>query len=159
MSLAGDFARVLGRDLDTLAGQIGSYPDDASLWRVGGSIKNSAGTLALHLVGNLEHYVGAVLGGTGYVRDRDREFGDRDVPRDEILGRLARCQETVLSTLGRLSDDDVRAPYPGELPPAFGDVSTHLFLTHLVWHLGWHLGQVDYHRRLLIESGGGVGRG
>lgn len=151
-TLGNDFARILGRDLDALAGQIGGYPDDESLWRIGGTILNSAGTLALHMVGNLEHYVGAVLGGTDYVRDRHREFSERDVPREVIQGMVSRCQETVISTLRDLSDEAFLAPYPGELPRSMEGASTHLFLLHLSGHLLWHLGQVDYHRRLLVEG-------
>lgn len=83
---APDFVRIFDRDLDALARQVGSYPDDESLWRLGGGIRNPAGTLAAHLVGNLEHFVGAVLGGTGYVRDRDREFSERPGARSSSSG-------------------------------------------------------------------------
>jgi hypothetical protein len=151
-TIGGDFARILGRDLDALKGQIAGYPDDESLWRIGGTILNSAGTLALHMVGNLEHYVGAVLGGSDYVRDRHREFSERDVPREEILERVSRCREKVVSTLQVLSDERFLAPYPGDLPGSMEGASTHLFLLHLSGHLLWHLGQVDYHRRLLVEG-------
>lgn len=144
-----EFARILDRDLQALAEQIETYPDDAGLWRSGGTIKNSAGTLALHLVGNLEHFVGAVLGGTGYVRDRDAEFGERDVSRAEILERIDHCRAVVARTLKALPEDALAAPYPGKTPPALAGASTHLFLLHLVGHLMWHLGQIDYHRRLL----------
>ena len=147
--IAGDFAHILDRDLAGLATQLEQYPDEASIWRLGGTIKNSAGTLALHLVGNLEHFVGAVLGETGYLRDRDAEFGDRDVPRGEILARIAHCREVVTATLGAMDDAVLGEPWPGRLPPAYEGASTHFFLLHLVWHLGWHLGQVDYHRRLV----------
>jgi hypothetical protein len=156
-TLGKDLARVFGRDLDALAGEIGSYPDEESTWRVGGTIKNSAATLALHLTGNLEHFVGGALGGTGYVRDRDAEFSARGLPRAEILGRIAHCQETVLSTLARLSDEEIKAPYPGVAPPHMKGASTHLFLVYLASHLAWHLGQVDYHRRILVEEAAGEG--
>ena len=69
-----EFALIVGRELDRLSELVASYRDPASLWRVTGAAQNPPGTLALHLAGNLEHYVGAVLGGTGYVRDRDAEF-------------------------------------------------------------------------------------
>lgn len=151
-TLGTDFARVFGRDLDALAGQIGSYPDDESVWRVGGTIKNAAATLALHAAGNLEHFIGAALGGTGYVRDRDAEFSARGLSRAEILARIAQCRENVLSTLAGLSDEEVRASYPGEEPPHLKGASTHFFLVYLASHLAWHLGQIDYHRRALVEG-------
>jgi Protein of unknown function (DUF664) len=149
--LAGDLAVLLDRDLARLAAQLEAYPDDASVWRVGGTIKNSAGTLALHLVGNLEAFVGAVFGGTGYVRDREAEFADRDVPRRELLRRVAHCRESVAKGLGAVSDEAMVKAYPAPLPGPFEGWSTHRFLTHLSSHFLWHLGQIDYHRRLLAE--------
>lgn len=147
-ALSRDFARILARDLDKLAGQLEAYPSEGSIWRRLGDTRNSAGTLALHLVGNLEHYVGAVLGGLPYVRDRDAEFGGREVPRAELLQRVARCRDHVAATLEALPDGVLPEPYPGELPAHLAGASTHLFLIHLTAHFGWHLGQVDYHRRI-----------
>lgn len=155
MSLLGeDYAHILGRDLSALAAQVEKYPDDASLWRVSGSILNPAGTLVLHLVGNLLHYVGGVLGGTGYARDRDAEFSGRDVSKAELVARVAACRETVVGVLAALPDEAFASPYPGALPPHLAGASTHRFLLHLSGHFMWHLGQVDYHRRLLVEGPG-----
>jgi hypothetical protein len=147
-----DFAHILGRDLESLAGQIARYPDDASLWRTGGTTKNAAGTLALHLVGNLRHYVGGVLGGSSYVRDREAEFSTRGVGREQLLARIRACRAEVVPILESLGEDALAAPYPGELPPSMTGATTHRFLLHLAGHFMWHLGQVDYHRRLLIEA-------
>lgn len=152
--LGEDYAHILGRDLGALAAQVEKYPDDASLWRVSGSILNPAGTLVLHLAGNLLHYVGAVLGGTGYVRDRDAEFAQRDVPRAELLARIEACRDAVVPVLASLPDEAFAAPYPGTLPPHLAGATTHRFLLHLSGHFMWHLGQVDYHRRLLAEGPG-----
>lgn len=150
-SLGADYAHILGRDLASLVAQVGRYPDDASLWRVSGTIKNPAGTLVLHLVGNLFHYVGGALGGSGYVRDRDAEFAERGLSRDDLLGRIHACHEQVVTVLGGVSDDVMAAPYPGVLPPSMAGATTHRFLLHLSGHFMWHLGQVDYHRRIVVE--------
>jgi len=153
-TLAADYSHIVGRDLAALAAQVERYPDDASLWRVSGSILNPAGTLVLHLVGNLLHYVGGVLGGSGYVRDRDAEFADRDVPRAELVARIHACRDVVVPVLASLSDETFAAPYPGVLPPSLAGATTHRFVLHLSGHFMWHLGQVDYHRRLLVEGQG-----
>lgn len=145
----GDFARIMGRDLEALEREVGLYADDEALWRLGGEIKNSGGTLAAHLVGNLEHFVGAVLGNTGYVRDRELEFSERGTSRSELQARIAACRERVVNVLSGLSDDDMARTYPGKGPPSLEGASTRLFLLHLSGHLMWHLGQVDYHRRIL----------
>jgi len=146
------YARILIRELDRLIRLVEAYPDEADLWRTEGSITNSAGTLALHLAGNLEHFVGAVLGETGYRRDREGEFGDRDVPREEIVRRIRACRESVHDTLREKTDAELLAAYPEALPASLGGegVPATTFLTHLTWHLGWHLGQIDYHRRMLV---------
>jgi hypothetical protein len=151
-----EFALIVGRELDRLSELVASYRDPASLWRVTGAAQNPPGTLALHLAGNLEHYVGAVLGGTGYVRDRDAEFADREVPKEEILRRIASAKRAATSTLERLDDETLGQMYPastgaGEMG-GIGEGTTRHFLVHLTWHLGWHLGQIYYHRQLLAEQ-------
>ncbi len=150
-SLGPAFASILVRELDRLIRQLEAYPDEADLWTTPGSTRNSPGTLALHLAGNLEHFVGSVLGGTDYVRDRDAEFGDRDVPRDEIVRRIRACQATLRDVLGGVDDATLLAGYPARLPASLGEhASSAAFLAHLTWHFGWHLGQIDYHRRMQV---------
>ena len=151
-----EFADVVGRELGRLEELIESYQDSNDLWRVDGEAKNPPGTLALHLAGALEHYVGAVLGGTGYIRDREAEFGDRKVPKEEILRRIASAKRSAVSTLEKLDDDTLRQTYPASTGAGetggIGEVTTRHLLVHLTWHLGWHLGQIHYHKRLLSEQ-------
>ena len=151
-TLGPSFAGVFVRELDRLVHLVEDYPDEADLWRVEGSVRNPPGTLALHLAGNLEHYVGTILGGTDYVRDRDGEFGDREVPRSELVARIRAARATIASVLERLSDEELLATAPDGLPGSLDgeEVSAAGFLAHLTWHTGWHLGQIDYHRRLLV---------
>jgi hypothetical protein len=68
---------VMVRDLRAAAREVEAYGSDAALWRAVPGVSNSGGMLALHLAGNLRHFIGAVLGGTGYVRDREAEFARR----------------------------------------------------------------------------------
>lgn len=149
-SLAQDLADLLDRDLRALVAEIEAYPSEEALWRVGGDIRNSGGTLALHLAGNLRHFVGAVLGGSGYVRDREGEFGDRGVPRAEILRRVEAARTELARALTELDAGELDAPYPSRAPASLGEApSTRRMLLHLSGHLMYHLGQVNYHRRLL----------
>ena len=144
-------AQILARELESVADQLRAYPDEESLWRVEGSILNSAGTLAVHGAGNLLHFVGAVLGGTEYERDRKIEFSGEWVPREELIRQLDEASRVVLTVIPGLTEDELEAPFP-ELPEKFAGASTYWFLTHLVSHLSWHLGQIDYHRRILTGS-------
>jgi hypothetical protein len=146
MSIA-DFEAVLVRELKAVRREVEAYPDDRLLWTMAPGISNPAGTLVLHLCGNLRHFVGKVLGGVEYARDRDAEFSRRDVPRAELVAELDRTIEAVEAALGRPDDARLSARYP--MPIGGRLVTTSQFLVHLVSHLGYHLGQLDYHRRML----------
>ena len=153
-----EFADIFGRELGRLSELIESYPDEGSLWRVTGDAKNPPGTLALHLAGNVEHYIGAILGGTGYIRDRKAEFRDRQVPKEDILLRIASAKRAAVSTLEALDDEAMGKMYPSATGAVrgIGEATTRHFLVHLTWHLGWHLGQIDYHAKLLSEDAGTI---
>jgi uncharacterized damage-inducible protein DinB len=145
--IAHTIRTLILRELRAVRREIEAYPADADVWAVPPGVTNSAGTLALHLAGNLQHFIGARLGGTGYVRNRDREFSRRDVSRAELLEGLDAATRAVNETFARMSDAELAKPYPEELLKA--TVPTGEFLIHLAVHLGYHLGQIDYHRRLV----------
>lgn len=150
---ASALALLFDKDLGTLRTELEGYPDDASVWAMRPGINNSAGTLVLHLTGNLKHFVGASLGATGYVRDREGEFGDRDLPRQALLQRIDETREVVAKTLGALADAELDRPFPGKGPQALGDApTTGAILVYMFGHFAYHLGQVNYHRRLLAAG-------
>ena len=146
---------VLLRELRTVRREVEAYPSDALLWREVPGLPNPGGTLALHLAGNLRHYVGAVLGGTGYVRDREAEFSERGLTRAVVISRVDAAIDEVDATLARLAAGGALEPYPetvvGRSPRTLD------FLVHLASHLGYHLGQLDYHRRSVCKGAEGVG--
>ena len=138
---------TLRRELAAVRRSVEAYPDDASLWRVPGGAPNAGGTLVLHLAGNLQHYVGAVLGRSGYVRDREAEFSRRDVTRDALLAEIDATGEILERTMDALDDAALAAPYPERMGGR--ELRTCDFLVHLAAHLAYHLGQLDYHRRIV----------
>lgn len=138
---------IMNRDLDKLAEEIKQYPDENSLWALSGSIKNSGGNLCLHLCGNLQHFIGTVLGKTGYVRNRDAEFSSQNIPKESLLAMIAETKKAITSTLPALTDSQLQSQYPQEVLGK--PMTTVYFLIHLSAHLGYHLGQVNYHRRLV----------
>lgn len=150
---ADSLRRIFVRDLEALGRELRAFPDERLIWAVPGGVPNSAGTLALHLCGNLLHFLGAQLGGTGYVRDRDAEFADRDVSLADLERRIDQTRAVVEATLG--SGIDLGAEYPLEV--AGVRLSTRTFLLHLASHLAYHLGQIDYHRRIVTGRHDGVG--
>ncbi len=135
------------RDLHKLYKEIKAYQKEANLWHTEQDITNSAGNLCLHLVGNLNAFIGAELGQTGYVRDRPFEFNGKNVPRTSLLEQIVTTQEMVKNVLANLTEEQLAQEYPKEV--FSGKMTTGFFLVHLATHLTYHLGQINYHRRLL----------
>ena len=146
-------AAVLDRDLRTLTREIAAYADERDLWRMAPGVPNSAGTLALHLAGNIQHYLGARLGGTAYVRDRAAEFAERGVPRAELLARIESARAAVRAAAA--AELDISADFPEIISDA--RIVTEDYLLHLCTHFAFHLGQLDYHRRFVTGDAAGVG--
>lgn len=146
-------AAVLDRDLRTLTREIAAYADERDLWRMAPGVPNSAGTLALHLAGNIQHYLGARLGGTAYVRDRAAEFAERGVPRAELLARIEAARAAVRAAAA--AELDISADFPEIISDA--RIVTEDYLLHLCTHFAFHLGQLDYHRRFVTGDAAGVG--
>ncbi|TWI77978.1 uncharacterized protein DUF1572 [Lacibacter cauensis] len=141
--------KLFNRDLNRLKTEIEQYKNEADIWKVTGQISNSAGNLCLHLVGNLNTYIGRELGKTGYVRNRPLEFSSKDVPRQELIRQVEHTIEMINQTLDSLDENILNTEYPDLV---FEEkTSTAYLLVHLTTHLTYHLGQINYHRRL-IES-------
>ena len=139
--------KLFKRDLNKLIDELDLYKDESNLWKQEGLVSNSAGNLCLHLIGNLNHFIGATLGNTGYVRQRDLEFSNKNVPVSEMKKQVAETITMVEKTLSMLAEVDLQAEYRRN--PFEDDMTTEYFLTHLALHLAYHLGQINYHRRLL----------
>lgn len=135
------------RDLSKLKTEIESYPDESKLWIISGEIKNSAGNLCLHINGNLNHFIGAILGKSGYIRDRESEFTLKNIPKSELLTSTDETIEIVSKTIQSLPRNFFNENYP--VPFSDKIVTTGYLLVHLAAHLNYHLGQINYHRRLL----------
>jgi hypothetical protein len=140
------FQEIIIRDVRKMKEELSLYKNESDIWKLTPGVSNSAGTLALHLTGNLNHFIGAVLGGTGYVREREKEFSDRNVPREKLIAGLDGAEQVVAKTLPSLSDEKLTMDFPIEF---MGKRTTLSVLIVLTTHLGYHLGQVNYHRRIL----------
>ena len=138
---------LFDRDLQKLKIEINLYKDENNLWIVKEGISNSAGNLCLHLIGNLNHFIGAALGQSGYVRHRDDEFALRNILRDDLLLNIENCILVLNATFSKLTEADLEKDFPFEKHGTV--VTTMHMLLHLFGHLSYHLGQINYHRRLL----------
>lgn len=143
-------ASIIDRDLNKLEEEIKHYPTDESIWKLDGQIKNTAGNLCLHLCGNLQHYVGGVLGNSGYKRNRDLEFSEKGISKALLIATIQTTRQVVKTALDQLNSDNLEMEYPEKV---FNyPMTTSYFLIHLCAHLGYHLGQINYHRRLLADN-------
>lgn len=139
--------KIFTRDLEKIKEEISLYKDEKNLWKIDGLVTNSSGTLVLHLLANLNHFIGAILGDSGYVRQRNLEFSLKDIPKSELLSELDKTILIVEDTLNAIVPETLQKDYK---PQVFKDPMTvEYFLVHLASHLAYHLGQINYHRRLL----------
>lgn len=148
-------AGIFKRELASLRKELETYEREEDIWQLPPGISNPAGTLALHLAGNLQHFLGAVLAGTGYVRNRDREFQARGLTRAELLAEVDAAVAAIDRAAPRLTPEVLAAEYPEAVAKV--RLNTADFLVHLASHLAYHLGQVDYHRRLVTGNPATVG--
>jgi uncharacterized damage-inducible protein DinB len=142
---------LFNRDLKRLINEIELYHNEADIWKVKGQINNSAGHLCLHLVGNLNTYIGKELGHTGYVRNRELEFSSEPIPRQKLIQNVKNTIEIINQTLDNFDENLLEAEYP--IMVFEQKTSTEFFLIHLTTHLSYHLGQINYHRRLIENDG------
>lgn len=145
--LTNSLIKLFKRDLMTLKAEVNHYDSEANLWKTAEGIANSSGNLCLHIIGNLNHFIGATLGNTDYQRQRDLEFSQKNVPRTELLKQVDDTIVIVEQTLSNLTEADLQKEYKRNVFE--NTMTTEYFLIHLVMHLTYHLGQINYHRRLL----------
>ncbi len=134
------------RDLNKLIEEISLFKNEEDIWKKYGSIKNSAGNLVLHLVGNLNHFIGATLATTGYERNREIEFAAMGVARSELISQVKSAIPMVTETIAALTAEHMAADFP--IPINNVTSSTSTTLLHLLLHLNYHLGQINYLRRM-----------
>lgn len=143
------FIPLFNRDLTRLYKEIDAYTDELILWQKAEGISNPAGNLCLHLIGNLNEYIGRQLGQIPYERNRPLEFSATNIPKKDLLEMISATQKVVEGSIKKLKSAQYKEKYPENVLGY--DMTVHYFLVHLNGHLNYHLGQINYHRRLLIN--------
>jgi hypothetical protein len=143
----GEIASLYERDICKLIEEINSFKDEENLWRTLGTIKNTSGNLALHVIGGLNYLIGATLSNTGYIRNRDQEFTDKGIDRKVIVEQLQELIPMINNTINSLTLEQMESPYPKFFDKE--NATNSYVLTQLLLHLNYHLGQVNYLRRIL----------
>jgi len=138
---------IFERDLNRLRHEIELYNNEDAIWRTQKQIANSSGNLCLHLVGNLNTYVGKEIGQIDYDRNRPAEFLLKGIPRTTLLEQIAKTIDVVNFSLEKIDDDMLNIEYP--VLVLQNKTSMGYLLIHLATHLAYHLGQINYHRRMM----------
>lgn len=142
-----ELSKLFERDLDRLKHEIEAFDHENNLWRTTGNIQNSAGNLCLHLVGNLNTFIGNNIGNYPYIRDREAEFSTKDIPKQKLTEQIEHVKGIVKSSLSKIDDVSLEEIH---IEHKLGNEMTNTFLLiHLAAHLSYHLGQINYLRRVL----------
>ncbi len=146
-------AEIFERELNKLIEEIKLYPNEEKIWELTAGIKNSGGNLCLHICGNLQHFIGHVMGNSGYVRNRDKEFSVSNIPSAELVTEVQKTMEVVVSTLKATAEIDLEEEYTAFPAHLLGKekLTKGFFLMHLISHLDYHMGQINYHRRMISQ--------
>jgi hypothetical protein len=144
--MTNELSELFERDLLKLRDELNNFKNEENIWRKLNGITNTAGNLALHIIGNLNFLVGNLVGSTAYVRNREYEFSATGVPRKKLVDDIDELIAVLKNTISNLADEEVQAIYPLEF---YGKRSTGFYLMHLYGHLNYHLGQINYLRRIL----------
>lgn len=139
------YTEIYLRDIQKLRDEIQLYATDELMWQVQPGISNSGGNLCLHLVGNLQHFIGATLSHNGYVRHRETEFSTKGLTKHELVVLLHETEAMLQSALPKLTNADLEKEYPFDF---MGKRTTAWYLNQFLLHFQYHLGQINYHRRL-----------
>lgn len=142
-----EVAVLFERDLNKLIAEINLYKNEEDLWKIKDGVSNSAGNLALHLIGNLNYFIGTILTDNNYVRDRDKEFSEKNIPRIVLVEELQKLISLIKNTLPKLPEQTLKQDFP--IPLNGNILSTEDLLIYLLAHLNYHLGQVNYLRRII----------
>ena len=140
-----DFRDLFTRELDNLHKEISAFEDEKKLWSIKGEVKNSPGNLCLHLLGNVNHNIGALIGKTGYVRKREEEFILKNISKAKLLEDISAAKAMVGKVLAEADPSELQKDFPLEI---FGKRNFEYMLCYFHGHLMYHIGQINYCRRL-----------
>lgn len=123
--------------------------NDEQIWWRANEQSNSIGNLMLHLAGNVRQWIVAGIGDMPFVRERDKEFGQRSpIPKAEVLYKLQTAVDDALEVLARLPSS--RLTQHRTIQGM--NVTVQGAIYHVVEHFSMHTGQILYIAKLLTAK-------
>ena len=144
------FNKFYQRELNTLINELNAFTDETLIWKTLPGVQNSAGNLSLHLIGNLNHFIGHILGKNDYTRDREAEFSLNGIPRNKMIDQIQETMVVIENVLTHLKTEELTIEFPIKLNNQ--QYRTDDFIQHLLIHLSYHIGQINYLRRIITAS-------
>ena len=145
--MTSELNQLFVRDLGRLQTEIENFQNESNIWKTTGTVSNSAGHLTLHLCGNLRHFIGHVLGGSEYIRNRTNEFSSSPISVKELCKEIEITKAEVIKTLANIDSKILSQNFPVNVFKK--EMTTAFFLIHLQGHLNYHLGQINYLKKTL----------
>lgn len=139
--------KLFEREILALINELTLFNNEELIWKTTPGISNSAGNLSLHIIGNLNHFIGTTLGNTDYIRNRDAEFSSKNIPLDKMIFDLKNTIELIKTVIPKLDSKTLKSDFPLLINNT--SYRTDFFIQHLLSHLSYHLGQVNYLRRII----------
>lgn len=140
-----ELRRYFQHYITQLKNELLAFPDEALIWETTGSITNSAGNLTLHIAGNLQHFIGHVLGKSNYIRNRNFEFEAKNLSVEALIEELTIAEKVIEKVLSTVTQADLDAEFP--ITFSHEPSSVYFNLLRFLTHLSYHVGQVNYLRR------------
>ncbi len=138
-------------ELGSVVKEMAQSLDEEQFWRKPFTFGNSFGHLVLHLTGNLNYYIGAEIGKTGYVRDRPREFTETERrPKKDVMQRFDDAVKMVVKTIQEQKEEDWAKPYSAKGEEDAGN--RWLLVLRCATHLHHHVGQMMYLKNQLATE-------
>lgn len=134
------------REIDKLKNEVLNFESDEQLWKTPEPQITPAGNTCLYLAGTLQHYIGNIMGDSGYIRNKEAEMKARNVPRERLLEEIDNTKQVVIDTLEQISKTELQKVFPTnefEEP-----ITTEFYLIHLLKNVGFHVGQISVLRQL-----------
>ena len=123
---------------------------EEQLWFRDEVVINSIGTLARHITGNFNHYFGAGFLKNGYVRDREQEFSERDIPKAQVISDFQTAAGVVQQAAGAINEEEVNRPYRTPCGMDYDSLGYHII--RLATHFAHHHGQANYAERYIVQN-------
>lgn len=137
------------REIEKLRNEILSFEADEQLWKHYEG-NTSAGNLCLYITGNLQHYIGSLIGDSGYIRNKEAEMKAKNLSRERLIEEIDNTRDVVINTLEEVSKTDLQKIF--QTTEFEEPVTTEYYLIHLLRTVSFCLGQIRFHHQLVSSK-------